>query len=155
KLLSVASEIYPLVKTGGLADVIGALPAALAAESITVRTLIPSYPPVVAKLAAATPVDTFTDLFGSTARILAGAAAGLNLFVLDAPHLYDRPGDPYRRPDGKDWPDNALRFAALAQAAARIGRGLVPGFVPDIVHAHDWQAALAPALLFYADRRPK
>ena len=155
KLLSVASEIYPLVKTGGLADVMGALPAALAAEGIAVRTLIPGYPSVAAKLAAATPVDTFTDLFGSTARILAGTAAGLDVFVFDAPHLYDRPGDPYRGPDGRDWPDNALRFAALAQAAARIGRGLVPGFVPDIVHAHDWQAGLAPALLFYADTRPK
>jgi starch synthase len=124
-------------------------------EGIAVRTLVPGYPSVAAKLTAALPVDTFTNLFGSTARIIAGTAAGHDLFVLDAPHLYDRPGDPYRGPDGRDWPDNAFRFAALAQAAARIGRGLVPGFVPDIVHAHDWQAGLAPALLFYADTRSK
>jgi starch synthase len=155
KVLSVASEIYPLVKTGGLADVIGALPAALSVEGIAVCTLVPGYPSVAAKFTAASPVDTFTNLFGSTARIIAGTAAGHDLFVLDAPHLYDRPGDPYRGPDGRDWPDNAFRFAALAQAAARIGRGLVPGFVPDIVHAHDWQAGLAPALLFYSDTRPK
>ena len=52
-------------------------------------------------------------------------------------------------PDGRDWPDNALRFAALARVAADIGRGLVAGSVPDVVHAHDWQAALAPAYLHY------
>ncbi len=69
--------------------------------------------------------------------------------MLDAPHLYARPGNPYLGPDGKDWPDNALRFAALAECAAAIARGGVAGPAPDIVHAHDWQAGLAPALLHY------
>ena len=154
RLLSATSEIYPLIKTGGLADVTGALPAALAAEDVAVRTLVPGYPSVVAKLSTAEPVEAFPDLFGGTARLLALTAAGLDLFVLDAPHLYDRPGDPYRGPDGRDWPDNALRFAALAHAAFQLGRGLVPRFVPDVVHAHDWQTGLAPALLFFAGTRP-
>jgi starch synthase len=155
KLLSVASEIYPLIKTGGLADVTGALPSALAPEGIAVRSLIPGYPSVLAMLAKADLVQTFADLLGGTARLLAAEAHGLDLFVLDAPHLYARPGDPYVGPDRRDWPDNAFRFAALAQVAVRIGQGLLPGFVPDVVHAHDWQAALAPALLHYADgRRP-
>jgi starch synthase len=155
KLLSVASEIYPLIKTGGLADVTGALPAALAAENIATRSLVPGYPSVLEKLGKAEPVQTFADLLGGTARLLAGKAAGLDLLVIDAPHLYARPGDPYVAPDRRDWPDNAFRFAALAQVAMRIGQGLLPGFVPDIVHAHDWQAALAPALLHYAGgRRP-
>ena len=78
-------------------------------------------------------------------------AAGLDLFVLDAPHLYARDGDPYRGPDGRDWPDNAFRFAALvARRRAARRRGSCAGYRPDVVHAHDWQAGLAPAYLHYA-----
>ena len=69
--------------------------------------------------------------------------------MLDAPHLYARPGNPYVTPDGIDWPDNGVRFAALARIAADIGHGRVAAFVPDVVHAHDWQAGLAPAYLHY------
>ena len=119
KVLSVASEVFPLIKTGGLADVVGALPAALARENIEIRTLVPGYPAVMAKLADAQPAHAYDDLFGGPARILAGKAAGLDLFAIDAPHLYDRPGNPYLGPNGLDWPDNAQRFAALA----RVGRG--------------------------------
>ena len=74
--------------------------------------------------------------------------------MLDAPHLYARPGNPYVTPEGVDWPDNGVRFAALSRIAADIGHGLVPAFVPDVVHAHDWQAGLAPAYLHY-DNRPR
>jgi starch synthase len=76
----------------------------------------------------------------------------LKLFTVDAPHLFARPGNPYLSPDGKDWPDNGLRFAALARMADNIGLGAAESFVPDIVHAHDWQAALAPAYLHYSGR---
>ncbi|PWB63942.1 MAG: glycogen synthase GlgA [Betaproteobacteria bacterium] len=155
-VLSVASEVFPLAKTGGLADVAGALPPALAAEGVAVRTLLPGYPAVLKAAGAAQPVHTYDSLQGGRARILAARAAGLDLFVLEAPHLYDRPGNPYVGPDGKDWPDNAPRFAALAKAAADIGRGAVRAFVPDIVHAHDWQAGLAPAYLHYrGEPRPR
>lgn len=152
RVLSVASEVFPLIKTGGLGDVVGALPAALAGEGITVRTLVPGYPAVLAALtgAEAEAVHAVRDLFGGPARVLAGTAAGLDLFVLDAPHLFDRPGNPYAGPDGRDWADNPQRFAALCQVAATLGHGAAPGFRPDIVHAHDWQAALAPAYLHYA-----
>jgi len=154
-LLAVTSEIYPLIKTGGLADVTGALPAALATEGVAVRSLVPGYPSVLDRLGTAEVAQTFADLLGGTGRLLAGETDDLELLVLDAPHLYARPGDPYVAADRRDWPDNALRFAALAQVATRIGQGLLPGFVPDIVHAHDWQAALTPALLHYAGgRRP-
>lgn len=153
--LSVASEIYPLIKTGGLADVAGALPAALAAEGIAMRTLVPGYPAVMQTLQRAQHINDITDLFGDAARLFAGNAAGLDLFVIDAPHLFARPGNPYVGQDGRDWPDNGLRFAALGRIAAQIGRGLVPGFVPDVVHAHDWQAGLAPAYLHYGGgKRP-
>src|SRR4051812_9873586 len=144
-VLSVTSEIYPLVKTGGLADVAGALPAALARENIAMRTLIPGYPAVQYALEDRQVLHTFASMHGAPARLVAGNAAGLDLLVLDAPHLYSRPGNPYIGPDGKDWPDNALRFAALSACAAAIGRGEVAGYVPDVVQAHDWQAALAIA----------
>jgi starch synthase len=150
KILSVGSEIFPLVKTGGLADVLGALPRALAAEDIEVRTLVPGYPAVMAALAAPETVHEWDQLFGGTARLVSAAAGDLRLLVLDAPHLFARPGNPYTGPDGTDWPDNAMRFAALAQAAALLGQRSLAVFQPDIVHAHDWQAGLAPAYLHYA-----
>jgi starch synthase len=151
KVLSVASEIFPLVKTGGLADVAGALPGALAREGLEVRTLVPAYPAVKAKLAHAKTAREYGDLFGGSARVLAGRAADLDLFALDAPHLYQRPGNPYLGADGLDWPDNARRFAALARVGADIGLGAIAGFRPGVVHAHDWQAALAPAYLHFQD----
>jgi len=150
RVLSVASEVYPLVKTGGLADVAAALPAALAREGVDTRTLVPGYPAVIDALRAAEAIHTYAHLHGGPARLLAAHTAGLDLLVLDAPHLFARPGNPYLGPDGMPWADNALRFAALAECAASIGRGTVPGVAPDIVHAHDWQAGLAPALLHYA-----
>ncbi len=151
KVLSVASEVYPLIKTGGLADVTGALPQALANEGVDMRTLIPGYPAVLAALEDAQEAMVFPGLFG-TARLLVAKAHGLNLFVLDAPYLYGRPGNPYVGPDGMDWPDNAYRFAALGKVAAEIGLGLLAAFVPDIVHMHDWQAGLTAAYMHYSGR---
>jgi starch synthase len=147
RILAVASEIYPFIKTGGLADVTGALPRALSHEGIKVRTLVPGYPKILGALDWAEPAHTYSELFGGPARILLSRAAGLELFVFDAPHLYRRDGNPYLGANGRDWPDNAFRFAALARVAAAIGRGLLPEFVPDLVHAHDWQAGLTPAYL--------
>ena len=157
RVLSIASEIYPLVKTGGLADVTGALPIALTAEGVEARTVVPGYPSVMNSLGPVARVLHLPDFFGGEARLLGTTSGELGLFVLDAPHLFARPGNPYLTPEGMDWPDNALRFAALARMAADIGLGAVPSFVPDIVHAHDWQAALAPAYLHYSNsnrRRP-
>ena len=147
--LSIASEIYPLIKTGGLGDVAGALPGALARENVVMRTLTPGYPAILAKLELAEPAHAYPALFGGPARILAGKAGDLALFVLDAPHLFERPGNPYLGPDGLDWRDNAQRFAALARVGADIAKGAIPGFAPRVVHAHDWQGALAPAYLHY------
>ena len=153
--MSVASEIYPLVKTGGLADVAGALPAALRDCGVATKTLVPGYPDVVKAMPAAEVLLQLRNFYGGPARVLGGAHEGLDLLVLDAPHLFARPGNPYLAPDGKDWPDNGLRFAALARMAANIGLGALASFVPDIVHAHDWQAALAPVFLHYTSgKRP-
>jgi starch synthase len=149
RVLSVTSEIFPLVKTGGLADVTGALPGALAQEGVEVRTLIPGYPAVISAIGRARTVHTDADLFGGKARLLRTRRANLDLLVLDAPHLFARPGNPYLGPDGLDWPDNAIRFAALSRIAADIGGGMLRGYAPDVVHAHDWQAGLTPAYLHY------
>ena len=149
RVLSIASEAFPLVKTGGLADVAGALPLAMPHEGVEMRTLLPGYPAVLARMENAATAHTYSTLMGGTARVLAGRAGGLDLFVLDAPHLFGRSGNPYLGPDGKDWPDNALRFGALARAGADLARGIVPAYAADVVHAHDWQAALAPVYLEY------
>jgi len=149
EVLSVASEVYPLIKTGGLADVAGALPAALTETGVTMRTLVPGYPAVMSKMKGGREVARFEDLFGVTGRLIAGRAEGLDLIVLDAPSLYDRPGNPYMSPEGWDWPDNWKRFAALSWVASELGLGLVDGYRPQVIHAHDWQAGLVPAYVKY------
>ncbi|QOZ24366.1 glycogen synthase GlgA [Bradyrhizobium sp. CCBAU 51753] len=149
RVLAVASEVYPIVKTGGLADVVGALPAALQQHGVATRTLVPGYPDVLKALRSAETVLNWPEFYGGPIRVLAAAHDGLDLLVLDAPHLYARPGNPYVGPDGRDWPDNGIRFAALSRMAAEIGQGAIVSFVADIVHAHDWQAGLVPAYLHY------
>ncbi|MCB8874519.1 glycogen synthase GlgA [Acidisoma silvae] len=150
EVLSVTSEFFPLIKTGGLADVAGALPAALAAEGVTVTTLLPGYPAVMKGLQDAEPAHDIADLFGGTARLWRGRCGQAKLIVIEAAHLFDRPGNPYLDSSGRDWPDNPQRFAALAHTAAAIGRGLMPGYQPDILHGHDWQAGLMPAYLHFS-----
>jgi starch synthase len=151
RVLAVASEIYPIVKTGGLADVTGALPTALRPHDIETRTLVPGYPDVIKALPAAEELLQLPHFPNGPVRVLGASHGDLDLLVLDAPHLFMRPGNPYVMPDGRDWPDNGVRFAALSRMAAEIGRGVIPSFVPDVVHAHDWQAGLAPAYLHYAN----
>lgn len=144
-VLSVASEAYPLIKTGGLADVTGALPAALAGEDVTVRTLLPGYPAVMGALERAEVLRDYGDFFGGPAELIGGRAGGLDIIALNAPHLYARAGNPYLGPDRADWPDNWKRFAALSFAAYEIGGGATDSFRPQILHSHDWQAGLVPA----------
>src|SRR5260370_32754725 len=151
RVLSVASEIYPLIKTGGLADVTGALPKALRLEGIEARTVGPGYPDVLDELEAAEEVLRLPNFYGGPARVLSSMAE-LDLFILDAPHLFARPGNPYVAPDGADWPDNAIRFAELGRTVAQIGQGAIPGFVPHVLHAHDWQAGLTHVFLHYSER---
>ncbi len=140
RVLSVASECAPLAKTGGLADVAGALPAALAGKGVRMRTLLPGYPAVIAALDGGEEIGRFDDLFGGPARLLQGRAAGLDLLVIDAPHLFARQGGPYLAPDGRDWPDNPERFAALSWVGAHIGAHGAGDWHPQVLHGHDWQA---------------
>jgi starch synthase len=156
RVLAVASEIFPLVKTGGLADVTGALPLALTATGAATTTMVPGYPAMLDAVQGAVAIHQFPDLFGGPATVLRAnyppaSAASLDLLVLDAPHLYARPGNPYLGPDGREWFDNGVRFAGLGAAAAAVGAGIVPGLRFEIVHAHDWQAAMAVAYLHFHD----
>jgi starch synthase len=148
RVLSVASECVPLVKTGGLADVVGALPGALAAVGWDMRVLMPAYRALRARIADWPEVWREDDLWGGAGVVRMGEVGGITCLLLDAPHLYDRDGGPYGSPTG-DWPDNAQRFAALSWVAARMAREGFGGWRPDVLHAHDWQAGLAPAYLAY------
>jgi len=143
-VLSVTSECAPLVKTGGLADVAGALPAALAPQGVSVRTLMPGYPAVMQAVTSAKTVLQIGDCFGGPATLRAGSHEGLDLLILDAPHLFERGHGIYLDATGKDWADNIERFAALSRVAADIANGVLGGWQPEIVHCHDWQAGLVP-----------
>jgi starch synthase len=159
RILFVASEAYPLIKTGGLADVAGALPAALAALGMDVRILLPAYPAALDGAPAKGPSLSLGDLLGAGEVRLIPARmpdSGVALWLVDCPALFHRRGNPYVDIDGNDWPDNHLRFAVLARAAARIGEiGERLGWAPDVIHGNDWQCGLIPAYLaFSGGRRP-
>ncbi|WP_038013383.1 glycogen synthase GlgA [Thalassobaculum salexigens] len=144
RVLFVASECVPLVKTGGLADVAGALPKALTSRGVDVRVLLPGYPGVTAPTAEGEAVWREADVFGQPATVRRAPVGGLDVLALDMPAYFERDGL-YVTPEGEDWPDNPFRFAALSWVAAGIARdGLADGWRPDIVHAHDWQTGLAP-----------
>ncbi|MXO61014.1 glycogen synthase GlgA [Altererythrobacter salegens] len=152
KVLSVASEAVPLVKTGGLADVVGALPAALAGEGVEMTTLIPGYPQVIEALDKPRRVSVFDSLLGEPARVLSAKFHdGRKLLVLDAPAYFARFGGPYGDAAGVDYGDNWRRFAALGLAAARLA-GVDGKQRFDLVHAHDWQAAMACVYLRFGGR---
>lgn len=144
QVLFVVSECAPLIKTGGLADVAGALPLALAAHDCDVRTLLPGYRAIIGGLGKTKVIEQFKDLFGGPASLRTSNVHGLDLLILDAPHLFDRDGGIYGDAAGKDWADNPERFAALSFVAANIADKGAGGWTPDIVHGHDWQAGLTP-----------
>ena len=148
RILHVAAEIYPLVKTGGLADVAAALPVALAKRGLDVRVLLPGLPGILGGVTELEPVIRIGPAFGAalvTLRCGRLPDSGLSAYVIDAPFLYQREGSAYVGPDGRDWSDNHRRFALLGWIAAHLAAGeLDPGWRPDVIHAHDWHAALAP-----------
>ena len=149
-VLSVASEAVPLVKTGGLADVAGALPAAVAPHGVEMTTLLPGYPAVMQELGKARTLYKWDSLLGQPARVVAGLLGDHPLLALDAPAFFARDGSPYADPAGRDWTDNWRRYAALGRAAADLAGGAIKARRFDLVHAHDWQAGMAPAYLRFA-----
>lgn len=152
RVLYVSTEVYPALKTGGLADVNAALPRALMAAGAQVRLLLPAFPALMAaagdlaevvRLQAPIPATSG----GTAVRILRGALSGVTAYLIEADQFYARPGNPYVDDQGRDWPDNHLRFALLGWMASRFADGSVDAWHPDIVHGHDWHAGLAPAYL--------
>ena len=157
RILQVSAEIFPLLKTGGLADIAGALPQALASAGCAVRALLPGFPALKAALQDERVVGQFQTPWGNTVRICCGQLAGvsggaspLDAYLLDAPDLYDRAGNPYEDAQGRPYADNHRRFAALGWAAAQLAHGLDADWAPQIVHCHDWHAALAPACIKFS-----
>ena len=148
RILHVTSEIYPLVKTGGLADVAAALPQALLQRGLDARVLLPGFPRVMEAVQNLMPVIRFGPAFGAALITLyKGHLPHTNLviYIIDAPFLYRREGNPYLDANGVDWSDNHRRFGLLGWMAAHIASGeLDPSWIPNIVHAHDWHAGLTP-----------
>ena len=151
KVLHVAAEVFPIVKTGGLADVVAALPVALAEQGADVRLLLPGLPPVMDAVQGARKVIDIGNCFGALrVRLLLAKMPGTHLpvYVIDAPYLYRRGGSPYQDSQGEEWPDNLQRFALLGWVAAHLAADDAdPAWAPDIVHAHDWHAAMACAYM--------
>lgn len=159
KTLFVTSEAHPLIKTGGLADVSGALPKALHRLRCDVRLLLPAYPQVKERAGRLRPVATLTiPASAEPIVVLEGRVprSSLPLYLIDAPAYFERSGNPYTAADGSGWPDNPQRFALFSRAAALIARdeaGL--DWQPEVVHCNDWQSALVPALLSLETERPR
>jgi len=151
RVLFASSEVFPLVKTGGLGDVSSALPAALAAAGDEVRVLLPGYPAALAATRDRRELARLGDPFGVGEVVLVEGKApdtGVTLWLLDCPALYTRDGGPYSDLAGRDWPDNGLRFGLLSWAAAMLTTDRSPvAWRPQILHCNDWQTGLAPAWL--------
>jgi starch synthase len=160
-ILQVSAEYHPLLKTGGLADVTGALPAALRSHGCAVRALLPGFPAMLAGLQQPSEVGRFQAPWGAELRLLHGTLPGhethhaadtaaVHAYVLDAPGLLDRPGNPYEDAHKQPYGDNHRRFAALAWAAVKLAQGADRYWQPQLVHGHDWHAGLVPACLIHA-----
>ena len=151
RVLFVSSEIYPLVKTGGLADVSAALPKALTALGVEMQLLLPGYPKAIESAADKSVKVEFADFMGAGPMRLISARmpdTALPIWLVDCPSLFRRSGGPYQDENGQDWPDNAQRFAVFNHVAARLSLGLLlANWRADIVHANDWHAGLLPAIL--------
>lgn len=156
KVLFVSSEAYPLIKTGGLADVAGSLPRALIKQDQDVRLLLPAYPEVLEKASKTRLIDEQVH-YGQTVQLLETRLPGSRVitWLVNCPAAFDRPGTPYADEKGKEWHDNAFRFALFSQVAANIAMGFSQlSWKPDVVHCNDWQSALVPALLSIHKKRP-
>jgi starch synthase len=150
-VLQVTAEIFPLLKTGGLADVAGALPTALNQVGCDVRVLLPGFDPIMADLQSPTLLARLTTPWGERVVLRQGVLGtlGIQAYVIDAPHLYHRAGTPYDDVQRQPYHDNHRRFAALGWVASLLACGLDTAWQPAVIQSHDWHAALTSAYLAF------
>lgn len=157
KILFASSEAYPLIKTGGLADVSASLPTALLKLGHDIRLVLPAYPTARKQGRWKSLGRISLDGQSQDLRLLIGKLPGTDLpvYLVDTPIYFERAGDPYRAPNGVDWQDNHLRFGLFARVIAAISMGEAGiRWHPDIVHCNDWQTGLVPVLLNGQPNRP-
>lgn len=155
-VLFATSEAYPLAKTGGLGDVAGQLPRSLQAQGARLRIIMPGYRGVLDKAPVRKTIARL-QIAGYSVNIHESTLPGsrIKVWVVDCPELYDRDGGPYQDTAGNDWPDNAQRFATFDKTVCEIALARAGIDWPvDIVHCHDWQTGLIPALLKLEPRSP-
>jgi starch synthase len=157
KILQVSAEIFPLLKTGGLADIAGALPAALTDVGCDVRLLLPGFDPILQNLQNVKLLGTRITPWGESVSLIQGylVALGMQAYVIDAPTLYARAGNPYEDQNRQPYADNYRRFALLGWMAAQMAMGMDLQWQPQVVHSHDWHSGLAGAYLaFTREQQP-
>jgi starch synthase len=149
RVLHAAAELFPWVKTGGLGDVIAALPPALSAVGTDVRVVLPGFTAFLDAFELSEVARLRTPFAVERVRIALARLpdSPVSAYLIDHPAFYDRPGTPYQSADGTDWPDNQRRFALLGWSAAALAQGADPAWRPGVLHCHDWHAGLAPAYL--------
>lgn len=158
RVLFITSEVYPVIKTGGLADVSGSLPEALCQQGLDAQILLPGYPAAM-ETARTTGARREAQLSLGQYHLslwrtrLPGTP--VTLWLVDCPALFDRPGNPYQNDDGQDWWDNAHRYQLFCRVGAMMASGQVGlSWQPDIVHCNDWQSGLVPVFLDALPKRP-
>ena len=161
-VLFACSEVWPLIKTGGLGDVAYSLPHALHSAGNDVRVVIPAYREVVRQLDDIRVLGWVSPLTQNQTHPLRILEArhpkfAFPLWLVDSQALFDRPGNPYGDENGKDWPDNAERFSAFSYAVSQLASGALEQahWQPDVLHCNDWQTGLVPAFLNGVIERPK
>lgn len=161
RTLFVTSEMFPLVKTGGLADVSAALPQALLELGVDVRVMLPAYPQALEAAVDKQVPIALPDFLGcgpdqkNKVSIIPARTPDTDvpLLLVDCPALYERAGGIYLNENGEEWGDNALRFGLLNHAAAYVGGGEFSPWQPDVVHAQDWHTGLVPLLMRHYSRQ--
>jgi starch synthase len=150
-VLQVSAEIFPLLKTGGLADIAGALPAALKAVGCDARVLLPGFAPIMADLQNSAVLAELHAPWGERVAVRLGYLASLQVmaYVIDSASLYLRHGSPYEDSHRQPYPDNYRRFALLGWVGARLANGLDTQWQPHVIHSHDWHAAMVSAYMAF------